>query len=346
MTRSFVLLSFILLIFVYSSYHLFSSKIINPPWYKHFPNGELPKISETSSTFKIWDGIVNDPKTDLGLEYKNISFPSFQNGKTIYLQGWLIEASEKKLKNKVGVIFAHGGGVDRRNHLRHSKLYNQEGFNVLLFDFNAHGISGGQSLGVSYGYREHVDILNAVKYVRQELGWEKVIVSGNSVGSAATIIAAAKDQQGIDIVIVENPFTHVFDMWMYAIKRLIGNESFGKSSTQSFGFMTSLMSKISSFIPDSLIHSLLKFTYWRIAGSEKDGEWSPKSLISTVKQPIMFLHGKEDTVIPFSHSEELYASAVQPKRIWICESSHHGQIYNGGMERYQSNVIKFIKEHL
>jgi hypothetical protein len=106
MTRSFVLLSVVLLIFVYSSYHLFSSKIISPPWYKHFPNGELPKISETSSTFQIWNGIVNDPKTDLNLDYKNISFPSSQNGKAIYLQGWLIDASENKMKNKVGIIFA------------------------------------------------------------------------------------------------------------------------------------------------------------------------------------------------------------------------------------------------
>eukprot|EP01080_Neovahlkampfia_damariscottae_P002511 gene2511-3217_t len=346
MKKTVLVVSVILLLFVYGGLHIFSSKIIHPPWYKHFPGQKLQEIHKTSSRFEILKGIVTDPKIDHNIEYEDIFMDSFQNDKSIMLHGWYIK-SKKPQKEKVGVIFAHGAGNDRRHYLRHLELYHEENFECLLFDFNAHGSSGGDSLGVSYGLREHVDILNVVKFAKTKLGWNKVILSGNSVGAAAVIIAAALDQKSIDIVIAENPFSDVFDLWMYAINRLLGNEDFGKSSTESFGYATMFLTKISKIIPKALINSFLNFTYWRIAGTKEYHEWSPKALVSNISQPIMFLHGKRDTVIPYEHSEELYKLASEPKKLWTCEFSGHGQIYNGGKERYRENVInQFINKYL
>ncbi|MBN1596530.1 alpha/beta hydrolase, partial [candidate division FCPU426 bacterium] len=39
--------------------------------------------------------------------------------------------------------------------------------------------------------------------------------------------------------------------------------------------------------------------------------------------PVFFLHGREDEIIPCSHTEKLYARALQPKKKMIFHGDHN-----------------------
>lgn len=90
----------------------------------------------------------------------------------VTLRGWHVPNA----KSDQGVVFVHGGGGDSRDFLRQLPIYYPLGYELLYFDCNGMGISGGKSIGVSYGFRESVDAYHAIMYARNVLKWKKVIL--------------------------------------------------------------------------------------------------------------------------------------------------------------------------
>jgi len=58
--------------------------------------------------------------------------------------------------------------------------------------------------------------------------------------------------------------------------------------------------------------------------------------------PKLIIHGLKDTVIPFSHAEELYARAAGPKRIVPVKHAGHGDTYYLGGREYKKIVGEWI----
>ena len=61
--------------------------------------------------------------------------------------------------------------------------------------------------------------------------------------------------------------------------------------------------------------------------------------IKQVKCPILFVHGKQDDIIPFWHGEMLFANANKPKfSLWIDEANH-----NNVFAKSKDNYLQAIK---
>jgi len=61
--------------------------------------------------------------------------------------------------------------------------------------------------------------------------------------------------------------------------------------------------------------------------------------IKKVKCPILFVHGKQDNIIPFWHGEALFANASEPKfSFWIDEANH-----NNVFAKSKDNYLQVIK---
>src|SRR5436305_2013193 len=81
----------------------------------------------------------------------------------------------------------------RRECLPLALSFQQAGYNVLCFDFRAHGLSAGRFTSV--GQHETRDVLGAVDYLRSrsaEVDPTRIAVIGFSMGAVATIKAAAR----------------------------------------------------------------------------------------------------------------------------------------------------------
>jgi pimeloyl-ACP methyl ester carboxylesterase len=323
---------------------LLSSQVVFPPWYRHrtFLEGRFP-ADNTTLKYHILNGVVNDPKIDFGIDYENISIPAMQLDVPIDLAAWYVPNTI----SDVGIVFVHGGGGDLRDFLRQIPIYRGAGLPMLFFDCNGMGVSGGKSLGVSFGYRESVDAYYTIKYAREALKWKKVILIGGSVGGATSIIAAARNPEMVDVVIVENPFTSPFELWHFAITRTLSSGRFGRESSAAYGSLVKIVFSLAQFVPEWFKELISYLAYWKIAGFKEPSTWEPISLIDKIAPtPILIIHSKLDDMIPYTHSERLFEVAKEPKQLWISEIGSHGHIWDDNKKEYEKIVHDFLKKHL
>jgi fermentation-respiration switch protein FrsA (DUF1100 family) len=66
------------------------------------------------------------------------------------------------------------------------------------------------------------------------------------------------------------------------------------------------------------------------------------SKIGRCPRPVLFVHGTADRVIPFSHSEQLYAAANEPKHLLRIDGLGHGAV---PAEPFSSELVKFLNQH-
>lgn len=65
--------------------------------------------------------------------------------------------------------------------------------------------------------------------------------------------------------------------------------------------------------------------------------------IGNVNAPILIIHGTADEAIPFSHGQQLYAAAPEPKRsLWVEGAGHNDLVWVAG-EKYLETLQAFRK---
>jgi len=61
-------------------------------------------------------------------------------------------------------------------------------------------------------------------------------------------------------------------------------------------------------------------------------------------RPVLVMHGKRDTTLPFSLGEEIFADLRVPKRLFVSETAGHCQIPSLESERYDREVLAFVNQ--
>ncbi len=156
----------------------------------------LPYVMACLATYrpKVMPG--DDPRELLGFQFDRVEFRASDGTRLI---GWWIpaQAAASRAERNAptwgtrSVVVCHGLAAGKLNELVLARRFVPAGFNVLLFDFRAHGESAGQL--ATYGALEKRDVLGAVKWVRDNHAQqaEKIFGVGASMGGAALISAAA-----------------------------------------------------------------------------------------------------------------------------------------------------------
>ena len=125
------------------------------------------------------------------------------------------------------VILVHGAGGDRVSTYPLAEQYIEDGFDVIAIDQRGCGENPDDK--VTFGINEELDVKAMVKYAREELGADKVIVHGQSMGAQTTAIYASNVTPGTveaaDAVICDSPVPGM---------ELILREMFGDGDTDSF----------------------------------------------------------------------------------------------------------------
>ena len=157
---------------------------------------------------------------EIGIDFENISFITTDS---ITLKGWFV-SSQNSLTAPT-IIIAHGLGASKSDFINLSGFLSSNGFNVLLFDFRAHGESGGKSC--SLGFKEQMDITAAVDYIisRKDLKNKSIGLYGFSLGGAAGILTASRDQR-IKAITADTPFSSLNKISADVIKRTYHLPSF------------------------------------------------------------------------------------------------------------------------
>jgi pimeloyl-ACP methyl ester carboxylesterase len=113
--------------------------------------------------------------TGCGGAQEGVSFPT-QDGGVVY--------ADLYGKGDRGVILAHGGRFDKESWAGQARTLAATGYRVLAIDFRGYGRSHGPGQADPFSAPLHLDILAAVRYLR-EIGAKSVSVIGGSMGGAA-----------------------------------------------------------------------------------------------------------------------------------------------------------------
>jgi len=207
---------------------------------------------------------------------------------------------------RTAVFYAHGGGSDRREGFRYVEYLIGRGFDVYLFDYSCHGDAPCAVRGLSFGEREHQDIVDIIHYLKGR--HTRVFGLGTSMG-AASLLTALPKADPLDAVVAENP--------VHSFARLVLETGSAPS------FLPTWMRKLAMALTLRRAH----FT----------GEITPARALHdfSSKMPIVFLHSKVDTLVPYSHSVDLHREYQGPKHLELFETGRHARLWLVHNERFR-----------
>lgn len=106
--------------------------------------------------------------------------------------------------------------------------------------------------------------------------------------------------------------------------------------------------KICSAVIDSTFYSYSTIANDKLSGSGilLNNEYSANNSLAELHDlPILFLHGRADQVIPFHHSEQLYALQKDNRSLMLIEGANHlSALYQPSFgNQYTEQVLEFLK---
>lgn len=254
--------------------------------------------------------------SDAGLPQENVTIIATDG---VQLRGWLVRQPKKLRKSKGTVIYLHGVGDCKTGGIALTKFLFQRGYTVFLYDSRHHGESGGSYC--TYGFYEKHDVSTVIDYLksRKDLSVGNVALFGTSMGAAVAIQAAAIDSR-ISAVIAEASFTNLRTIFVDYQRRIIK-------------------------LPWHFLRNVAMTRSQKMANF-KARLVAPIEDVRTLKTPILFTHGTEDSFIKPLYSKMLYEAANEPKKLLLINGATHNDVWDVGGTLYEHVLTDFLQEHL
>lgn len=244
---------------------------------------------------------------DYGLPFEQVAFRA-RDG--LRLGGWLTGTG----RGRPTVIFCAGlfGSMDGDTHFL--PAFVAAGFDVLQFDWRAHGVSEGER--ATFGVHEASDLLGALDFLdAREV--EQIGLLGFSMGGAVALRVAAVDSR-VACVVCDGGFVHP----EHAIEGFF-REKLGRP-------LRPLARLVQHLIELRLGLNL--------------GEASPLSYVGRIApRPVLFIYGERDPFVPLADQEAVLAACGEPKTVWRVEGAGHREAHKREPEAYRQRVIEFFR---
>ena len=256
------------------------------------------------------------PPSDYRADYETVSFSS-EDG--ITLKGWFVKPAHPASRAPV-IVICHGVGANKSDFTELAVALSKRGYYVLLFDFRAHGESGGSRS--SLGYHEQKDITAAVAFLksRPEIDPKRIGIYGFSMGASTAILAAAR-AHAFSAIVVDSAFTSLKDLSHTVITGFYHLPSFPFLQLAMIEYELYFQTRINNISPVSVIRDI-----------------SPT--------PVFIIAGDGDRLVPAENGRKLFASAKEPKELWIIPNADHGATLAAAGSAYERRVGEFFDKYL
>ncbi len=259
-----------------------------------------------------------DPKS-LGFDYDDVSVEASDG---VVLKGWFIDRGSDKT-----IIALHGYTSSRWDETYMKpviKILGEAGYNVAVFDFRAHGESGGEM--TTLGFRERRDVMEIISWFRENKKDKAVKVGliGYSMGGAVAIMVSAMDNR-VDAAVADSPYINIIASGKRWIKRL--GEPLRSLLLIGYPLIVYFVSRRAGIDPSEL--DMMKY-------AEK------------IKKPLLVIAGKRDDLVALSEAIDFCKVAHSHNKNverWITDSAHVESIKDYPDE-YRERVIGFFERWL
>lgn len=189
------------------------------------------------------------------------------------------------------VLFLHGNAENLSSHVHAVSWLPAQGYAVLALDYRGFGLSQGNANVDAI----HQDAAAALAWLsaQQPAATGPLIVYGQSLGGSVAIRlvaqADAAQRQRISALVADSAFSSY---------RGIAREKLAQ-----VWLTWPLQAPLSLLISN---------------------RYSAVDVVDRISPiPLLLLHGENDVVVPFSHSQRLYAEAQEPKELWLIPGGQH-----------------------
>jgi len=218
-------------------------------------------------------------------------------------------------------------------------------YNVLTFDFRAHGECTEHEF-CTFGQEEKNDVIGAVEYIKKHpaLKNKDIFVYGFSMGAVASILASYEKPNLFSGAIWDCPFD--------STNGLI-NRALTKMKISLFGYNFTLPGSflLKKYVYHPYIQHLLKFMLRSLAHMDATKintvikPVSPAEAIKNIKIPFLLISCHNDDKAPPVAVKNIYNNAKNSvfKRLWISSGRRHFDSFFSNPEKYIYKVRNFIK---
>ena len=252
---------------------------------------------------------------ELDLAFETVHFPSADG---LLLEGWWIARPGALPDGELArtALLFHGYGASRQSLLEEARELWQLGFGVLLVDLR--GAGGSEGTTTTLGWDEARDVSGALRFAREHLGSQRVLLYGASMGAVAVLRALAQEDLGdlqIHALILEAPFNSLLD-----------------TTSNRFHQMG---------LPAFPCAHLLVFWGGRQHGFDAF-EHNPEQYIASVTQPALLLFGSADPDVTAADARALAARAPAIVTSVTFAGAGHPRLLPQQPQRWRREVRAFV----
>lgn len=226
------------------------------------------------------------------------------------IHGWFSRADA----HRGAVLLLPGIRANRLSMVDRARFLREAGYSVLLIDFQATGETPGDM--ITFGWRERLDVLAAVDFLRRQLPGEPVGILGSSLGGAAALLATPPLRA--DFLIVESVYPSIDRATANRLHHYLG----APGSAAEPLLLAQLKPRIG-------------------VGAEV---LRPIDHIGRVACPILVISGTKDRNTTADDTRALFAAARAPKELWLVDGAGHVDLHRFAREAYERRVIAFIQQ--
>lgn len=221
--------------------------------------------------------------------------------------------------SNIWTIVIHGYMGQGNGMTGFANAFYNRGYNVLVVDLRGHGKSEGNYVGM--GWHDRLDIVDWINYIIEKNNDSKVILFGISMGAATTMMTTGETlPKNVKLAIEDCGYTSTWDEFSYKLKQLFKLPTFPTLNAAN--------------------------TVCRIRAGYDFKESSAVEQVKKSKTPTLFIHGSEDTFVPFEMLDKVYNAANCEKEKLVIEGAEHGMASTINPELYWQTIDRFIEKYI
>lgn len=230
------------------------------------------------------------------------------------LGAWFVDRPDQA----PSVLLLHGNNGNRGHTLSRAKLLVSHGYAVLMVTLRAHGDSTGEYNDIGWGAQK--DVLAAVEFLEAHRPGRSLLISGNSLGSAAAVFAAKDLGRRASGYILESPYQDL---------------------------KVAVWNRVENALPPLLSH--VAYAGMRIVGPLFLPHIDDISPLEAVREipgdvPVLILAGDADRHARLHEAQAIFAIVESHGKLVTFPGAGHGNLFHSNRELYERTVLDFCQE--
>lgn len=216
-------------------------------------------------------------------------------------------------------IFAHGFHAPVSESREYGMYYFEKGYNVLLPMDRANGKSEGKY--ITMGWIDRIDFLQWIEKIISADNEAEIVLHGVSMGGATVMmLTGEKLPANVKCAVEDCGYTDVYSEF----------------SAQAMNV---------AHLPPFPIVPLSSF-FCKLRAGYGFKEASAIRQVRKSVTPTLFIHGTDDTFVPFDMVKENYEAASCEKQLLVVQNAAHTHSKNLEPELYWNTVFQFVEKYM